>query len=165
MIVWLRLVALPHTSVAVQVAVLVCRQLLPLATKFDSTLNKLQSLNNSTRLTTGLPQRLFAALCCPVTTAGASVSSRMIVWLRLVALPHTSVAVQVAVLVCRQLLPLATKLDTTLNKLQSLNTGALNTSAVPHRLVASLPCPATTAGASVSSRMIVWLRLVALPHT
>src|SRR5437016_10782315 len=132
MIVWLRLVALPHTSVAVQVAVLVCRQLLPPATKLDSTLNKLQSLNTGALNTSALPHGFDAPFPGPVTTAGASVSSRMIVWLRLVALPHTSVAVQVAVLVCRQLLPLATKLDSTLNKLQSLNTGALNTSAVPH---------------------------------
>src|SRR5437016_14199777 len=132
MIVWLRLVALPHTSVAVQVAVLVCRQLLPLATKFDTTLKLLQSLNTGALNTSAVPQDRKSAVQGTVTTAGASVSSRMIVWLRLVALPHTSVAVQVAVLVCRQLLPLATKFDTTLKLLQSLNTGALNTSAVPH---------------------------------
>ena len=57
----------------------------------------------------------------------------MIVWLRLVALPQASVAVHVAVLVCRQLVPLATKFETTLRLLQlSANTGAVKTKAVPH---------------------------------
>ena len=76
---------------------------------------------------------MVASLPCGVVTVGASVSTRIMVWLRLVALPHASVAVHVAVFVCRQLVPLARKLETTLNALQlSANPGALNTSAVPH---------------------------------
>ena len=68
-----------------------------------------------------------------VVTVGAVVSSRIMVWLRLVLLPQASVAVHVAVLVCRQLVALATKLDTTLTLLQlSANTGALKLNAVPH---------------------------------
>ena len=68
-----------------------------------------------------------------VVTVGAVVSTKIIVWLRLVLLPHASVAVHVAVLVCRQLVPLATKFDTTLTLLQlSANTGALKLNAVPH---------------------------------
>ena len=68
-----------------------------------------------------------------VVTAGAVVSMRMIVWLRLVALPQTSVAVQVAVLVWRQLVPLVTKLETTFTPPQlSVNTGAVKLNAVPH---------------------------------
>ena len=75
---------------------------------------------------------MVASLPCGVVTLGASVSTRMIVWLRLVALPHASAAVHVATFVCRQLLPLAAKFDTTPNALQSLNTGAVNTKVVPH---------------------------------
>src|SRR5258708_39909312 len=132
MIVWLRLVALPHTSVAVQVATLVCRQLVPLARKLDRSEERRVGQESSSRWLPDDSKKKVASLPCAVVTTGASVSSRMIVWLRLVALPHTSVAVQVAVLVCRQLLPLARKLDTTLKLLQSLNTGAVKLNAVPH---------------------------------
>ena len=70
---------------------------------------------------------------CGTVTAGRVVSSRMIVWLRLVALPHKSVAVHVAVFVCRQLVPVARKFDPTLTLLQlSANTGAVKRSALPH---------------------------------
>jgi len=73
-----------------------------------------------------------------------------------VLLPQTSVAVQVAVLVCRQLEPLATKFDTTLTLLQlSANTGAPKLNAVPHWLVASAPCGTLTVGAVVSIRIMV----------
>src|SRR5439155_19969052 len=122
----------PHTPVAVQVAVLVCRQLVPPARKLDTTLNLLPSLNTYTlSLHAALPI-LVASLPCAAVTTGASVSSRMIVWLRLVALPHTSVAVQVPEFTCLNLSHLARKLDTTLKLLQSLNTGAVKLNAVPH---------------------------------
>ena len=66
-------------------------------------------------------------------TTGAVVSIKMIRWLTLVALPQASVAVHVAVFVCRQLVPLLTKLDPTLRLLQpSANTGAVKINAVPH---------------------------------
>jgi hypothetical protein len=73
-----------------------------------------------------------------------------------VLLPHASVAVHVAVLVCRQLVPLATKFDTTLTLLQlSANTGALKLNAVPHWLVVSAPAGVVTVGAVVSTRIMV----------
>ena len=60
---------------------------------------------------------------------------RMIRWLTLVLLPQLSLAVQVAVFVCRQLEPLATKFDSTVTgplQLSAANTGAVKLSAVPH---------------------------------
>jgi hypothetical protein len=133
MIVWLRLVALPHTSVAVHVAVFVCRQLVPVARKLETTLKLLQSLNTGALNTSVVPHWLVASLPCGAVTVGAVVSTRMIVWLRLVALPHASLAVHVIVLVCRQLVPVVTRLELTLTLLQlSANTGALKLNAVPH---------------------------------
>ena len=126
---------LPHASVAVLVTVVIpAGKVEPLGGMLVTLTAEQVSLAVTKKVTLLLqvPGAASTVILLGQIITGAVVSIRMMVWLRLVALPHTSVAIHVAVFVCRQLVPLARKLETTLNALQSLNTGALNTSALPH---------------------------------
>ena len=126
---------LPHASVAVLVTVVFpAGKEDPLAgTLVTLTAEQVPvAVTRNVTLLLHVPGAAFTVMSAGQMITGAVVSIKMIRWLTLVALPHASVAVHVAVFVCRQLVPLAAKFDTTPNALQSANTGAVNTSVVPH---------------------------------
>ena len=110
---------LPHSSVVVLVTVVVpAGKVEPLAGTLVTLTAEQVSLAVTKKVTLLLqvPGAVSTVILLGQVITGARVSTRMIVWLRLVALPHTSVAVQVAVFVCRQLVPLARKLETKIGR-------------------------------------------------
>jgi hypothetical protein len=78
------------------------------------------------------------------------------VWLRFVLFPHPSLAVHVRVMILVQ--PSVFVTVTTLGVItpahRSVNTGAENTGAVGHSIVAFAPCAVVTAGRVVSTTVI-----------
>jgi hypothetical protein len=103
---------------------------------------------------------------CAVVTAGRVVSTTVITWLRFVLLPQVSVAVHVRVMILVQ--PSVFVAVTTLGVItpahRSVNTGAENTGAVGHSIVAFAPCAVVTAGRVVSTTVTTWLQVLLLPQ-
>src|SRR6266536_1026865 len=166
--VWLQLVELFCASVAVQVRWVLLTSL-PLTGRLAST-NVTVRLVSQLSLNTGVPNDGVAghsmlALAGQLTTAGAVLSSTVMVWLHLVELFCASVAVQVRWVLLTSL-PLtgrlaSTKVTVRLVSQLSLNTGVPNTGAAGHSMLA-LAGQLTTAGAALSSTVMVWLQLVEL---
>src|SRR6266536_1943089 len=103
------------------------------------------------------------ALAGQLTTAGAALSSTVMVWLQLVELFCASVAVQVRWVLLTSL-PLTGRLASTnvtvrLVSQVSLNTGVPNDGVAGHSMLA-LAGQLTTVGAVLSRTVMVWLQLV-----
>jgi len=126
-------------------------------------------------LVTGVPRFTLVALqpelADTVTSAGqlivgGVVSTTVTIWLRFVLFPQPSFAVHVRVMMLVE--PTAFVTVTTLGTITpahaSVNTGALNTGAAGHSMVALAPCAVVTSGAVVSTTVITWLRFVLFPH-
>src|SRR5206468_1877545 len=117
-------------------------------------------------LNTGVPNTTAAghwmlASAGQLTTAGPVLSSTVMVWLHVVELFCASVAVQVRCVLLTSL-PLTGRLASTnvtvrLVSQVSLNTGAPNTTAAGHWMLASAG-QLTTAGLVLSSTVMVWLQ-------
>src|SRR5437867_852411 len=100
-----------------------------------------------------------------LTTVGTGLSSTVMVWLHVVELFCASVAVQVRCVLLTSL-PLTGRLASTnvtvrLVSQVSLNTGAPNTTAAGHWMLASAG-QLTTVGTVLSSTVMVWLQLAEL---
>src|SRR5213593_1872431 len=166
--VWLHVVELFCASVAVQVRCVLLTSL-PLTGRLAST-NVTVRLVSQVSLNTGVPNTTAAghwmlASAGQLTTAGLVLSSTVMVWLQLAELFCASVAVQVRCVLLTSL-PLTGRLASTnvtvrLVSQVSLNTGAPNTTAAGHSMLASAG-QLTTAGLALSSTVMVWLHVAEL---
>ena len=168
-ITWLRLVVLPHGSVAVQVRVTMLEQPTVLVTV--TTLGVItpahRSVNTGVVKLGAAGHSIVAFAPCAVVTAGGVVSRTVITWLRFVLFPQGSVAVHVRVTMLLQptVLVTVTTLGVITPAHRSVNTGAVKLGVAGHSIVALAPCAVVTAGGVVSTvQVMTWLQVLLLPQ-
>src|SRR6185369_9344745 len=153
---------LPQPSLAVHVRVMILVQPTVLVTVTAlGAITPWQASVNTGALNTGADGHSIVA-----SATGAVVSITVITCAAVLLLPHPSLAVQVRVMILVQptVLVTVTALGAITPWQASVNTGALNTGAAGHSIVASAPGAVVTTGPVVSITVITCAAVLLLPH-